>query len=462
MPLLTPLPCFPAPPDQCLPKVRIVEQPAQSVRFRYESEGRIEVIFGRSSVKCKRKTYPTLEIYGYEGEATITISLVTAQKPYLQHPHKLYGNEENTNGIYEFNVQLKKENARIVVPNLGIQHTLQRDVVKELMARKKTGVDPFQTGFKHINDPKNINLKAVRLCFLVSIYDKRTGEKTNLAPVVSNVIYDGKALMNLTIRELSITSDYHFGGRRLIILCGWVTNDISVVFFEKVEDKIVWEKHAKVDYVHNHVAIACFVPRYHSNRDAEVGVELRMSLKTEEGERNNVMSFNYMAKLSDSEVIKEKENKKLSPHLLSLERILRETINQPSGSPQDSEPIAGPSGATLNTHNMLPPWLPYIKPVHINNHDLFSNGSVLSVRNMPSNDYASNMHSVDGHVHQRHNTYSDMQISGNVDTSMQSIACGEDFFPEYLRNTDPQQQALPELALPEFGVFFDRVGEHHT
>lgn len=57
------------------------------------------------------------------------------------------------------------------------------------------------------------------------------------------------------------------------------------------------------------------------------------------------------------------------------------------------------------------------------------------------------MHSVHGQVEQSYNTYSEMQISGNVDTSMQSIACGEDFFLEHLRNTDAQQEVCLILSV---------------
>lgn len=63
------------------PTVRIVEQPAsKELRFRYKSEGdRAGSLPGANSSKEKR-TYPTIAIEGYSGEAVVIVSCVTKDR----------------------------------------------------------------------------------------------------------------------------------------------------------------------------------------------------------------------------------------------------------------------------------------------------------------------------------------------------------------------------------------------
>lgn len=63
------------------PFVKIVEQP-DGVRFRYKSDGGYAgTILGRSSTSVN-KTYPTIQICGYQGEAKVVVQCVTEDFPY--------------------------------------------------------------------------------------------------------------------------------------------------------------------------------------------------------------------------------------------------------------------------------------------------------------------------------------------------------------------------------------------
>lgn len=71
--------------------VVITEQPApRRIRFRYGSEGRLETLTGINSTP-DHKTFPSIQILGYTGHATVVVSCVTKDAPYRPHPHKLLG-----------------------------------------------------------------------------------------------------------------------------------------------------------------------------------------------------------------------------------------------------------------------------------------------------------------------------------------------------------------------------------
>ena len=61
-----------------------------------------------------------------------------------------------------------------------------------------------------------VDQNAVRLCFQAFIGENR---QTALFPVVSDVIYNYKAVSDLSICELSHCNSLCTGGRRIILLC---------------------------------------------------------------------------------------------------------------------------------------------------------------------------------------------------------------------------------------------------
>lgn len=52
----------------------------------------------------------------------------------------------------------------------------------------------FSAGFAHKNQPQNIDLNAVRLCFQVFLSDGKGGFSHSLPAVVSDPIYDKSKL----------------------------------------------------------------------------------------------------------------------------------------------------------------------------------------------------------------------------------------------------------------------------
>lgn len=75
-------------------------------------------------------------------------------------------------------------------------------------------------GFGHASQPSSIDLNAVRLCFQVFLKDPE-GHNFNipLEPVVSEPIYDKKAMSDLVICKLSKPSCNVAGGEEIILLC---------------------------------------------------------------------------------------------------------------------------------------------------------------------------------------------------------------------------------------------------
>lgn len=74
-----------------VPLLHIVEQPVEKFRFRYKSEmhGTHGSLMGNTSVKNKR-TFPTVELRGYDKEAIIRCSLYqTDTLKRSQHSHRL-------------------------------------------------------------------------------------------------------------------------------------------------------------------------------------------------------------------------------------------------------------------------------------------------------------------------------------------------------------------------------------
>lgn len=117
-------------------------------------------------------------------------------------------------------------------------------------------------GFDHKLQPSSIDLNAVRLCFQVFVVGKSGKPDVPLSPVVSDPIFDKKAMSDLVISELCSCSSPAEGGKNIILLCEKVAKeDIEIRFFE---ENTGWE--AKGDFmltnVHKQTAIKFRTPRY--------------------------------------------------------------------------------------------------------------------------------------------------------------------------------------------------------
>ncbi|XP_015172824.1 PREDICTED: embryonic polarity protein dorsal-like isoform X3 [Polistes dominula] len=247
------------------PYVEIVEQPAsKSLRFRYECEGRSAGSIPGVNSTPENKTFPTIRIVGYKGRAVVVVSCVTKDLPYRPHPHNLVGKEACKQGICT--LEITSDNMTVTFANLGIQCVKKKDIEEALKIREEIRVDPFRTGFEHRKQPTSIDLNAVRLCFQVFLEGTRKGKFTHpLQPVVSDPIFDKKAMSDLSINHLSHNRAPSCGGMKMILLCEKVAKeDIQVRFFEEKNGHVIWEGYgdfAPTD-VHKQTAIVFKTPSF--------------------------------------------------------------------------------------------------------------------------------------------------------------------------------------------------------
>lgn len=129
---------------------RIVEEPASSFRFRYKSEGNKSGTLPGIKNSSDIKTFPTIEIIGYEGKAAVVVSCVTKDcdnnGKYRPHPHGLTSKYGLKNGVCTVKVNLKKDN-KVVFSDLGIQCVKRKEIQSSLKARADINVDPFNSKY---------------------------------------------------------------------------------------------------------------------------------------------------------------------------------------------------------------------------------------------------------------------------------------------------------------------------
>lgn len=125
-------------------RLRIVEEPApKGLRFRYICEGRSAGSIPGIHSTPENKTFPTIEIEGYEGTVKIVVSCVTKDEPYRPHPHNLVGKENCEHGVCT--MRLNGPPMRAVFSNLGIQCVKKKDIRAALEERERKRIDPFKS-----------------------------------------------------------------------------------------------------------------------------------------------------------------------------------------------------------------------------------------------------------------------------------------------------------------------------
>ncbi|XP_021925481.1 transcription factor p65-like isoform X4 [Zootermopsis nevadensis] len=335
--------------------VKITEQPAsKALRFRYECEGRSAGSIPGVNSTPENKTFPTIQIVGYKGPAVVVVSCVTKDTPYRAHPHNLVGKEGCKKGICT--TRINNEAMAVSFSNLGIQCVKKKDIEEALKLREEIRVDPFRSGFSHRNQPTSIDLNAVRLCFQVFLEDGERDKFTlPLAPVVSDPIYDKKAMSDLVICKLSDCSCTVAGGKEIILLCEKVTKeDIQLHFYEERDGNILWEGFGDFQptHVHKQVAISFRTPRYKS-LEVEAPIKVNIQLRRpSDGATSEPLPFEYLPLDSDPSVLKRKRHKygEMGPNTLQqledMEKLRIQKMQHAGGSDQ------GPNIAL--PHQMLP------------------------------------------------------------------------------------------------------------
>ncbi|XP_011491123.1 nuclear factor NF-kappa-B p105 subunit isoform X2 [Oryzias latipes] len=327
------------------PYLQILEQPKQrGFRFRYGCEGPSHGGLPGASSEKNRKTYPTVKIFNYQGQARVVVQLVTAltSSPQL-HAHSLVG-KQCDKGICIADLQSKE--ATISFPNLGILHVTKKNVAKTLEERM---IEAFRMGYncsisihpeidavqgevrvpRELSDhqrcvissaaasqAKEMDLSVVRLMFTAFLPDSDGGFTRRLEPVVSEPIFDSKApnASNLKIVRMDRTAGCVTGGEEVYLLCDKVQkDDIQVRFYEEDESGMTWE--ALGDFsptdVHRQFAIVFKTPKYRDlNLQKPTSVFVQLKRKSD-NETSEPKPFTYHPQNIDKEEVQRKRQKTL-------------------------------------------------------------------------------------------------------------------------------------------------------
>ncbi|XP_043519475.1 proto-oncogene c-Rel-like isoform X2 [Frieseomelitta varia] len=323
-----------------LPYVEIIEQPAsKALRFRYECEGRSAGSIPGINSTPENKTFPSIRIVGYKGRAVVVVSCVTKDRPHRPHPHNLVGKESCKRGVCT--VEVSPENMTVTFANLGIQCVKKKDIEEALKVREEIRVDPFRTGFEHKKQPTSIDLNAVRLCFQVFLEGTQKGKfNVPLSPIVSDPIFDKKAMSDLVICKLSHCSASVAGGMEMILLCEKVAKeDIQVRFFEEKDRQVVWEGIGDFQpaHVHKQTAIAFRTPTYRIQQvDQPVQVYIQLK-RPSDGATSEPLPFQMLPLGADDPDSLRRKRQKFNnnPNALVLRHVQAEAekhgmaLNQP-------------------------------------------------------------------------------------------------------------------------------------
>uniref|UniRef100_A0A672GK74 Nuclear factor of kappa light polypeptide gene enhancer in B-cells 1 n=1 Tax=Salarias fasciatus TaxID=181472 RepID=A0A672GK74_SALFA len=322
--------------------ISLISWSSRGFRFRYGCEGPSHGGLPGASSEKNRKTYPTVKICNYQGQARMVVQLVTVTPHPQLHAHSLVG-KQCDKGICIADLQSK--DATISFPNLGILHVTKKNVAKTLEERM---VEAFRMGYNcgvsihpeidtqqgEVRVPRELNhqrsvissaaslqakdmdLSVVRLMFTAFLPDSDGGFSRRLEPVVSEPIYDSKApnASNLKIVRMDRTAGCVTGGEEVYLLCDKVQkDDIQVRFYEEDDSGLIWE--ALGDFsptdVHRQFAIVFKTPKYRDqNLQKPTGVFVQLKRKSD-NETSEPKPFTYHPQIIDKEEVQRKRQKTL-------------------------------------------------------------------------------------------------------------------------------------------------------
>ncbi|XP_067307217.1 transcription factor RelB [Pseudorasbora parva] len=318
------------------PELVVVEQPKErGMRFRYECEGRSAgSILGASSTDTN-KTLPAIEIQGPIDnikKVMVTVSLVTKDIPYRPHPHCLVG-KDCSEGICVIHIN-PHSSRRHSFANLGIQCVRRKELDASLQKRRNKNIDPFNTG--HSKSIEDMDMNVVRLCFQCEL-ERKEGDRTLLAPVISNPIYDKKATTTaeLKINRLNVVRGPCTGKTEIYMLCDKVQkDDIEIIF--STED---WESKAEFAQtdVHRQIAIVFKTPPFREqNISEEVDVNVCLRRMSDRMDSEPV-KFTYVPSNAD-------------PYGVNRKRKIKSDVkfSEPCSGPQSQDLIMNEPGMSHN------------------------------------------------------------------------------------------------------------------
>uniref|UniRef100_A0A667Z1I2 Nuclear factor of kappa light polypeptide gene enhancer in B-cells 2 (p49/p100) n=1 Tax=Myripristis murdjan TaxID=586833 RepID=A0A667Z1I2_9TELE len=290
-------------------------------RFRYECEGPSHGGLPGASSEKNRRTYPTVKVNNYVGQARVEVQLVTHTDPPRVHAHSLVGRQCTEHGTCTLDVGPNDLTASF--SNLGILHVTKKSVVEVLTKRLREERKRQKGPHHHFTDAeessilkeakdlgKVMDLNIVRLKFTAYLQDSNGGFTRALKPVVSNPIYDSKSpnASNLKISRLDRTCGSVLGGDEIFLLCDKVQKGES--------------RRAELDFFRClclfctdvcRYAIVFKTPPYHS-LEIERPVTVFLQLKRKRaGDSSDPKQFTYVPHQQDREEVQRKKQKPL-PH----------------------------------------------------------------------------------------------------------------------------------------------------
>ncbi|KAL4708286.1 hypothetical protein ACJJTC_007692 [Scirpophaga incertulas] len=278
------------------PYLRILVQPQQYFRFRYQSEmvGTHGCLLGETYGKTK--THPTVELVNYTGRAVIRCRLAQDRSP-KEHPHKLLEDEQDR----DVSSVVPEQTYKVAFSGMGIIHTAKKDVPKLLYQKYMQNMNPNDINRRDLsilceNEAKSINLNIVRLRF--SAHHIETDHEI-CEPVFSRPIYNLKcaATNDLKICKMSSCSGSASGGEEVFIFVEKVNKkNIAIRFYELDENgDEVWSANGNFNQsdVHHQYGIAFRTPKYRDGNTLvkkKVYIELR---RPGDGRSSAPMEYEY-------------------------------------------------------------------------------------------------------------------------------------------------------------------------
>lgn len=359
---------------EAAPYVKIIEQPARGIRFRYECEGRSTGCIPGESNTTYRKTYPTIEIRNYVGPAIVVVSCVTVDKPHRPHPHKIVGKECCKDGICSMELLITPNNSTVSFHTIGVRCVKRIDVKQAMELKKRTKVNPYKTTVD--DDPNDFDLTSVRLCFEVYVRDLANKKWCQLCPVVSLPITDKKTAVDLSIVKLSHCRAPIKGGMEMILLCDKVSkDDINVRFFEERNGVVTWEGYGEFlpSSVYRQVAISLTTPAYEKDAKKPVQVSVQL-IRPSDNSSSEPVPFELVPSWEE-EMLERKRQRNNNSSTQMLESIQAEAKRQhreSSRNNNNNNPAVKPDNLTAARTCQRPPILtPF-------NHQKSSSGLPLS------------------------------------------------------------------------------------
>lgn len=282
------------------PMLRIIEQPQDHFRFRYKSEmaGTHGCILGRKYIGFKAKTYPTVQLIGYNGRATVSCTLAQCNNT-NDHPHLLEDDESSDvtrEACHENDFTAKFQ-------GMGIIHIAKKQVASLLFEKymkyyNHKAVKTKDLRAKCEKEARDIDLNIVRLKF--TAHDEVTN-RLICPPVYSEPIHNMKSAATNEIKICRISKVFGRakGGDEIYIFVEKVNkNNIEIRFVEKSPSgEVLWMAKGlftKND-VHHQYGIAFRTPQYKdpsTASDVKVHIEL---LRPSDGRTSNPIEFTYKA-----------------------------------------------------------------------------------------------------------------------------------------------------------------------